>query len=38
MSDILLPLITALLFLAAIGYTAGCERLNAKSNPHGVSK
>ncbi len=32
MADILLPLTTALLFLAAIGYTAGCERLNSKPN------
>ena len=38
MSDILLPIFTVLIFLAAIGYTAGCERLNARPNSHGAGK
>ena len=30
MADILLPAASVLFFLAAIGYTVGCEQLNTK--------
>jgi len=32
MADIFLPVASVLFFLAAIGYTAGCGRLNSKPN------
>jgi hypothetical protein len=35
MADILLPIASVLFFLAAIGYTVGCERLNTKPTTNG---
>ncbi|MCU1322379.1 MAG: hypothetical protein JWM43_2028 [Acidobacteriaceae bacterium] len=36
MADILLPAASVLFFLAAIGYTVGCERLNTSPTSRDV--